>query len=76
MKYYYVITDIEDTLPRIPSVYSVEAKSKTEANAIFLQAFLPLINLNGVELTEIASIFRDYDYEISMFDESNINTLK
>lgn len=76
MKYYYVITDIEDTLTRIPSVYSVEAESKTEANAIFLQAFLPLIDLNRIDLTEIASIFRDYDYEIFMFDESNINTLK
>lgn len=76
MKYYYTITDTVDDFPKTPSVYSVEAGNKTEANAIFLQAFLPLINLDGIDLTEIASIFRDYDYEISMFDESNINTLK
>lgn len=76
MKYYYIITDMEDDFPKTPSVYSVEAINKTEANAIFLRAFLPLIDLDGIDLTEITSIFRDYDYEISMFDESNINILK
>lgn len=74
MTFYYIIQDRSD-IPEVHSVHTVEATDSHSADVKFISAFFSLVDLTMVELNDITSILRDYDYDIIVFDESNINEI-
>lgn len=74
MTFYYIIQDRSD-VPEVHSVHTVEAADSHSANVKFISAFFPLVDLTMMELNDITSILRDFDYEVIVFDESEINKI-